>query len=310
MIEKLKFFKHQLKRLLNVSYQIKSLDEDLRETRNQVDSLKILLGLLASRLTQQNSSSQELLVLEKDFQVYSQAGDDGIIQFLINNIHIENKKFVEFGVQDYTESNTRFLLINNNWSGLVIDGDRKNIEYIKHDKIYRSHSLKAIEAFITKENINQVISENDFSGELGILSIDIDGNDYWIWESLHSVKPMILIMEYNHRYGSQRACTIPYKTDFVRGNAHYSNIYYGASLAALTKLSKSKGYKLVACNQFGNNAFFIKDCDDTKHIKELTAEEAYVEGKFKEARNREGNLSFINKEEELKILESLPVQDV
>src|SRR5436190_10957517 len=94
---------------------------------------------------------------EIEFQVFSQFGDDGIIQHLVNKLDIPNKTFVEFGVENYTESNTRFLLINNNWSGLIIDGEKKNIEFVKGDPIAAMHDLHAVASFVTKENINQLL---------------------------------------------------------------------------------------------------------------------------------------------------------
>ncbi|MFM6343717.1 MAG: hypothetical protein ACKPFK_01030, partial [Dolichospermum sp.] len=106
-----------------------------------------------------------------EFRAFSQWGEDGIIQFLIRNVPINRKIFVEFGVQNYTESNTRFLLINNNWSGLVIDGGSEEIYYIKNDPIYWQYNLKAVNSFITKDNINQIISDNGIQGEIGLLSV-------------------------------------------------------------------------------------------------------------------------------------------
>ncbi|MFM6025585.1 MAG: hypothetical protein ACKPER_22095, partial [Dolichospermum sp.] len=123
-------------------------------------------------------------IFDNEFRAFSQWGEAGIIQFLIRNVHISRKIFVEFGVQNYTESNTRFLLINNNWSGLVIDGGLEEITYIKNDPIYWQYNLKAINSFITKDNINQILSDNGIQGEIGLLSVDIDGNDYWVWQAI------------------------------------------------------------------------------------------------------------------------------
>ena len=125
---------------------------------------------------------------EAEFKVFSEWGEDGIIQYLINNIEIKNKIFVEFGVQDYKESNTRFLLINDLWKGIVIDNDKDCISEIIKDDIYFRYDLTAKDAFITKENINDLISASGFSGEIGLLSIDIDGNDYWVWEAINANK--------------------------------------------------------------------------------------------------------------------------
>ena len=176
-----------------------------------------------------------------EFRAFSQWGEDGILQHLLRHLPVSRKIFVEFGVENYTESNTRFLLTNNNWAGLVIDGSRENVEYIKKDEIYWRYNLKAENAFITKDNINDLIHRNGISGEIGLLSIDIDGNDYWVWEAINAVIPSVVVVEYNSRFGPERAVTVPYDPEFFRTTAHYSNIYYGASLAALCLLGKRKG---------------------------------------------------------------------
>lgn len=205
--------------------------------------------------------SCQLLSLNKlelnanEFRVFSQWGEDGIIQMLLRHIKTPHKIFVEFGVQNYTESNTRFLLINDNWSGLVIEANEKDFQYIKQDPIYWQYNLKAINNFVTKDNINQLLLVNGIQGEIGILSIDIDGNDYWIWKEINVVNPAIVITEYNFRFGIEKAVTIPYDENFTRSNAHHSMIYYGASLKALYLLAQKKGYAFVGCNTAGNNAF-------------------------------------------------------
>jgi hypothetical protein len=198
---------------------------------------------------------------ESEFRTFSQWGEDGIIQRLVHTVPIERKLFVEFGVQDYSESNTRFLLLNDNWSGLVMDGDEANIAAIRRSDLFWRHNIKAQRAFVTRENIDELLRGNGVEGDIGLLSIDIDGNDYWVWEAISSIAPRIVIAEYNARFGPQRAVTIPYDPAFTRQRAHYSMIYYGASLAALTQLGKRKGYALVGCNSAGNNAFFVRrDC--------------------------------------------------
>src|SRR6185436_1987650 len=151
-----------------------------------------------------------------EFRVFSQWGEDGIIQHLIRSIDISKKFFVEFGVQDYLESNTRFLLVNNNWSGLVMDSSAADIERITKDMIYWAYDIKPVQAFVTRDNINELLRENGVTGEIGLLSIDIDGNDFWIWRAIEVINPVIVVIEYNHRFGRQAAVTIPYAESFDR----------------------------------------------------------------------------------------------
>ncbi len=245
-----------------------------------------------------------------EFQVYSQWGEDGIIQYLVNNLDISRKIFIEFGVENYIESNTRFLLRNNDWSGLVIDGSENNINFIRHDEIYWQNNLKAVCKFITAENINEIFLENGFSGKIGILSIDIDGNDYWVWKAIDVVDPDIVICEYNTRLGKEKALTIPYDPNFMRFKAHYSGLYGGASIRALTLLANEKGYALVAGSLKGVNLFFVKRELLNEKIKEKSIDEVYRENQFRDARDAFGQLCYLSREEEQKILKNMPVVDI
>ena len=177
---------------------------------NQIEEAKILAAKsLISHMKQHGIYDN---IHDAEFKVFSQYEEDGIIQYLIHNIGIDpsHQKFIEFGVGDYTESNTRFLLMNNNWTGLIIEGSEKDVDYIRKDNLYWRYDLTAINSFIDKKNINKIFLDNKFSGEIGILSIDIDGNDYWIWECIEVVNPIIVIVEYNSVFGSKYAITIPY----------------------------------------------------------------------------------------------------
>lgn len=273
---------------------------------NKIDLLQQAVGRVEEQQSQQNISTN---INDHAYKVYSQWKEDGIIQYLINNIEIKNKVFIEFGVENYTEANTRFLLVNNNWSGLVIDGGQKNIDYIKKDNIYWRHNLKAECAFITAENINTLFSKNGIGGDIGILSIDIDGNDYWVWQAIDSISPRIVIIEYNSRLGMGKSITVPYNPKFYRLSAHYSGIYYGASIRAMVKLGKSKGYSLVASSN-ALNLFFVKDELLNEKVCAKSVEELFEYNKFREARNADGELIFLSPEEERELLKDMKFVEV
>src|SRR5271163_3905375 len=217
------------------------------------------------------------------FKVFSQFDEDGIIQYLINTLPIANRTFIEFGVENYEESNTRFLLLNDHWQGMVLDARGADIRYIQEDKIYWQYDLQAKCTWITRENINAVLRDAGFGEEVGLLSIDIDGNDYWIWEAIQSVRPWIVIVEYNSLFGL-RPIAVPYKEDFARTTAHFSHLYYGASLGALEQLARKKGYLLLGSNVWGHNAFFVR-ADIAREFRGVALEEAYVASKFRESRD-------------------------
>lgn len=128
--------------------------QNIQQLNSTLDYIQQGLGRIETRQITSNKNLQ--LDTSVEFKVYSQSGEDGIIQFLLNKIPIQNKVFIEFGVENYLESNTRFLALNNYWSGLIIDGDEENIKFIKNDPIYWRCNLKAEHSFITKENINNI----------------------------------------------------------------------------------------------------------------------------------------------------------
>jgi hypothetical protein len=243
-------------------------------------SPKVNLGQIQANLNNQKASIDNLS--EVEFQVFSQWGDDGIIQYLVNKLDIPNKTFIEFGVENYVEANTRFLIFNNNWTGHVLDGSQDNITYIKNDIVSWGWELYSTCAFITKENINELLSQVDLGREPGILSVDIDGNDYWVWEAIDCIDPVIVITEYNSVFGKNTNWTVPYDPSFVRRDKHPSTLYYGASLTAMVSLGKKKGYEFIGCNSKGNNAYFIRK-DKIGPFKVKTVEEGYVLSKFREA---------------------------
>src|SRR5277367_3864406 len=242
------------------------------------------------------------------FKVFSQFDEDGIIQYLINKLPIANRTFIEFGVENYEESNTRFLLLNDHWQGLVLDACSSDIQYIRADRIYWEFDLQAKCTWITKDNINSLMLEAGFSEDVGLLSIDLDGNDYWIWEAIQTIKPRVVIAEYNSVFGLQ-PISVPYQENFNRTAAHYSNLYFGCSLGALSHLAKKKGYLLLGSNIFGHNAFFVR-ADVAGDFRGLDPEEAYVLSKFRESRNSNGNLTYTRGEDRIKLIEHLPVVNV
>lgn len=246
---------------------------------------------------------------DAEFSIFSQWGEDGIIQYLTQNLDIEHKTFIEFGVETFREANCRFLMQKDFWKGLVIDGAARNIAQIKQSSFYWRHDLTAVEAFITRENISELAGLSPFSG-LGILSVDIDGTDYFVLEALGHLNPSIIIVEYNGIFGEFATVSVPYSASFRRKQAHHSHLYYGASIAAFVHLLSGRGYRLVGGNAAGNNAFFVRDDLLTDKIKPVSITKAYREASFSEARNARGKLTFARGQDRLDAIAHLPLLDV
>ena len=172
------------------------------------------------------------------------------------------------------------------------------------------YDLTAHHAFITKDNIAKLLEQSGFSKDLGILSIDIDGMDYWVAQALNHWRPRILITEYNAVFGIDRAIVVPYDAKFNRTVAHPSNLYWGAGLKALYLLAKSWGYELVGTNSAGNNAFFVRRELLNEHVKAAELQDAFTQSKFRESRDQAGALTFISGKERLQAIKDMPVFDV
>lgn len=193
-----------------------------------------------------------------ELRVFSQWGEDGIIEWLIQNLPIEHETFIEVGVGGYLEANTRFLLVNRNWRGLIVDS-HDDLKHVPGAQYYWRHDLTCGQEFVTRDNVDALFAKYGFSGDIGLLSLDIDGNDYWVLERLGSVRPAILVCEYNAMFGDLRPLTVPYDSEFSITKHNNSMLYFGASIAAMRRVVEAKGYVFVGTNSNGVNAFFVRD---------------------------------------------------
>lgn len=266
---------------------------------------KLMLGKILANQVKSMSKPKELKDVE--FRVFSQFGDDGIIQWLTHNIDMPNKTFIEFGVEDYGESNTRFLMMNDNWSGFVMDGSAENIAKLRSQYYYWRHDLNAKAVFITRENIVSLIEEQKFSIDVGLLHIDLDGNDFYIWKAIQSIRPIIVIVEYNSLFGVERPISVIYDDAFVRTKAHYSTLFWGSSLLSLNNLAREKGYSFIGCNSAGNNAYFVRDDKLNENVKAISLADGFVEKKYRESRDKSGRLTYLSRDEERRLLKGVRV---
>lgn len=275
---------------------------------DQHERSRELLGAMLARQVAQVCRPTSLD--EVEFRVHSQFGDDGILQWLVARLPTLPKRFVEFGVEDYSEANTRFLMVNNGWRGLVMDGSQENMARLLRRPWFWRHDLEARNCFVTRENVDGEIARWARGEPVGLLHIDVDGNDYWLWDAVQAVVPGVVVMEYNAVLGAERAITIPYQADFRRLTAHHSGQYFGASLAALAHLANIKGYSLIGCNSAGNNAYFVRRELLNDDVREVDIATAWRPPIFRESRDSSGHLDFLDLAGRQAAIRGLPVVNV
>ena len=274
------------------------------QNRNLEDTILINQGKILEDLYSRKQADN---LSEYEWRVFSQWGEDGIIQFLIHEVEIEHETFIEFGVEDFFESNCRYLLMSSDWKGFVIDSSTDNILQLKNSYFYWKYELQALAAFIDKDNINELLAKSNFDRDLGILSVDIDGNDYHILNAINAFKPRIIISEFNPCFGSERAVTVPYDPKFQRTEKHHSNLYFGASIKAIKHLLNDKGFTLVGTGRTGGNAYFVRNDLMTETLNKFSKNAINFSGHFRESRDKKGKLNFLRGINEIK---GLPVINV
>jgi hypothetical protein len=200
---------------------------------------------------------------------YSQNGEDGIIQEILNRISLLPDYFVEFGVETGLECNCRYLY-EKGWKGLMIEGNENYYKQLRSN--YDIFNIKTCHSFITKDNIIELFDSNLVPKDFGLLSIDIDGNDYWVLkEILGKYEPFVIVAEYNAYYESPVEWIMRYNSNHIWDGTSY----YGSSLQSLTRLCNKFDYALVCTDSKGVNAFYVNRKYMNDKLKELTPSEAY-----------------------------------
>jgi hypothetical protein len=263
---------------------------------NEIDEIKFSIGQSHVRQMRKYYGTVKT-VSEVDYKVYSQYGEDGIIDYLLTSLNIEKPKFIEIGTQSYRESNTRFLYQNTTGYGVLVDSDPKLTERVMRvlGSYYYKGEIIPISLFVNRDNVLEVYDKGSKYGSVDLLSLDIDGVDYWIVEVLPESFAKVAILEFNPYFGHNLNITIPYKPDFDRAKYHYTNLAFGASLKAMVDIMKTKKMTFVGTNTNNNNAFFVSD----NYINNLSLDLDEVslskstENYSRESRDRHGNLSFL-----------------
>ena len=234
---------------------------------------KTYYGNLASK-----EQDQKEALKNAEFKIYSKHGNDGILLYIFSKIGVKTNSFIEIGIEDGRECNVSNLALNFGWNGLMIDANpewvKSALAFYKQKLGEKAKNVKIIPSFVSRENVNDLFKNNHVTGEIDLFSLDIDGNDYWVWQVIDVIKPRVVVLEYNAALGD-KSLTMKYNPEHHYQSNRKHPLYFGASLKALTKLSREKGYVLVGCDSNGHDAFFVrKDLIEGK-FRELSPEEAF-----------------------------------
>ncbi len=232
---------------------------------------------------------------EAGYRVYSQFDQDGILQAIFKRLPSAPKFFVEFGVQDYRESSTRYLLEKDFWRGVIVDPAPDAQDFLQESRLQDTHDIEFRQSFVTAENINSLFA--NLPCDPGLMVIDVDGVDYYLWEALTVVKPWVVCIEYQSLFGPYLDLSIPYSPDFDRTKFHGSNLAYGASLSAMVRLGKAKGYRLVCGSRFHHDAFFVRE-DVAGDLPTGSPAQAFTDVQHKESRGKDFELTYLRRRED------------
>jgi hypothetical protein len=294
-----------INRLLNNIYlQIKGF------LSPEISNFKFALGQSAILASRQSYSKVKNL-WDAEVKVYSQWGEDGILDYICEIIELTKPRVLEIGAGNFLECNSRFIAEFRNASVVAVDARADLLNTPLHSLKWKNH-IELVNEWITPDNIDSIIKLAEHNmNSVDIFSLDLDGNDYWILENANLSQFKIVVVEYNALFGSSYEVTVPRNDRFERHKEHASGLYYGASLKAFVELLKLKGFIFIGTNRSCLNAFFIKKNLRSKFktlkVKDL---DQYVDSTIRESRDSFGKLSFLAGIDRNIVIESLPLWNV
>ena len=222
---------------------------------------------------------QRTALLRSESRLFSQNGEAGLLLHIFSKIGVTDRRLIEFGIGNVEKCNSTNLVLSFGWSGLLIDGADGSIDQSRrfHEAHARvdSSRVQIVQAWIEPETINALFAQHGFSEEIDLLSVDIDGNDYWVWKAIEEVRPRVVMIEYNACFGTDEIAITQYDRKFDRYRLHPFGWYNGASLAAFERLGQRKGYVMIGCDSTGLNAFFVRQDVAAGTFHSVTSKEAY-----------------------------------
>jgi hypothetical protein len=289
--------------------QVKKIALELRNyLKPEIGNLKFLLGQSAIISSRAAADSFKDL-WDAEVKVYSQWGEDGILDYICGAIGVSKPNVIEIGAGNFIECNSRFLAESRNANIIAVDGRNDLKENIETSSVFWKSQIIPLVDWVTPDKINSIIllGEEKF-GKIDIFSIDLDGNDYWIIKEANLTKIDVIVLEYNPIFGAIKEVSVPRDDEFDRYRKHFTGLYYGASLRAYIKLLFNKDFIFIGTNRVGNNAFFVKN--NLLHNFKIAIPsdlDKYVDWRIRESREESGRLSYLSGKDRLEVIKELPL---
>lgn len=217
---------------------------------------------------------------EVGFRCHSQLEEDGLLLYIFSVIGTRNKSAVEMCAGNGSECMAANLVVHHGWDAVLFDGDPVNVRhgqrFFTNNQFTFAQPPRFLQAWITRENVNDLIATTGTTGEIDLFSLDIDGNDYWVWEALSVIQPRVCILETHNVIPSHLALSMPYQPRFSFWDLpEHVRDFRGASLKAFAQLGAKKGYRLVGANRLGFNAIFIRNGLGKDEFPEVTVDSCH-----------------------------------
>lgn len=249
------------KRTAKLEKQFAKWSRTLQSAHLQASASQVALAAHWRHLVQEKAPLPSFA--DAGYSIHSSADEDGILLFLFSVVGAPLRTLVDVGAGWIQGSNSANLLLHHGWTGLLVEAEEQRAfeleRYYREHPATSTHPPRVVAERLTRDNADRVIREGLAGRGADLLSLDIDGIDYWIWQAIACIQPRVVLTEYQPILGSDVAWTVPYREDFEPEYAGRFAVYNGASLAAFVKLGRAKGYRLVGCDRYGNNAFFVRD---------------------------------------------------
>lgn len=219
-------------------------------------------------------------LVDAGFRVHSEFEEDGIILYVLSMIEPRSRRVVEMCCGDGNQCMATNLILNHGFTGVLFEGDPSQAaqahKYFESKQDTKLMPPKIVGGWITRENINSLLDEHDASGEVDLLSLDIDGNDYWVLQAIRNLNPRLIVCETHDIIPSHLSLVMPYDPEFnFRSKPNLEQDFRSASLRAMTNLCRERGYRLIGSHRHGFNVFYLRNDEGGDFFPEVTIESVH-----------------------------------